>query len=420
MYILLDLVFIYVEVFCLEFSHPISFTPFTLPILLLLSVYYSQGFGEWWQAEFDTLGSVDYVVIFNRMDEGTTHQLSYSKVELLDDDTVDGSGGLEVVASRDIFKTNGIERLKIDFGGTKAKAIRITKLNPKGVPRPLALAEVAVMGQAACWDPTKTCGDGTDLQFLPLRNNLVRRYAQATQSTTCHRGGAYKAINSQSSGFWRDQSISHTCNGLDEYWQSLFAKTGIVDYVDIYNRLDDGTSVFLSDTDVELSDYSAGKLVVVDYKAEIQDSTDTDRYHLVFDHVRAAGIRIRKRQGALGSIQLAEVVVKGTAFPQGPLPPVNNLIDFAKGGIATQSSTCNGAVASRAIDGNESPYVKDQGIAMTCKEPGAWFMVEFPMAGHVNFVDIINRMDDGLSSMLSFSTVELLDYVTEEDRRTGK
>ena len=366
------------------------------------------------------MGSVDYVVIFNRMDEGTTHQLSYSKVELLDDDTEDGSGGLEVVASRDIFKTNGIERLKIDFGGTKAKAVRITKLNPKGVPRPLALAEVAVMGQAACWDPTKTCGDGTDLQFLPLRNNLVRRYAQATQSTTCHKGGAYKAINSQSSGFWRDQSISHTCNGLDEYWQALFAKTGIVDYVDIYNRLDDGTSVFLSDTVVELLDYSAGQLVVVDYKAEIQDSTNAIKYHLVFDHVRAAGIRIRKRQGAHGSIQLAEVVVQGTAFPKGPLPPVNNLIDFAKGGIATQSSTCNGAVASRAIDGNESPYVKDQGIAMTCKEPGAWFMVEFPMSGHVNFVDIINRMDDGLSSMLSFSTVELLDYVTEEDRRAGK
>ena len=324
------------------------------------------------------MGLVDYVVIYNRMDEGTTHQLSYSKIELLDEDSRDGTGELEVVASRDISKTDGIERLKIDFDGIKAKAVRITKLNPKGVAQSLAVAEVAVMGQAGCWDPTKTCAEGTDLQFLPLRNNLVRRYAQATQSTTCHRGNAYRAIDSKFSGFWRDKTITHTCNGLDEYWQALFPVPGIVDFVDIYNRLDDGTSVFLSDSIVQLL------------------------------------------EGAQGAISLAEVVVQGTAYPKKSLPPVNPLIDLAKGGIATQSSTCNGAVASRAIDGNESPYVKDHGIAMTCKELGAWFMVELPMAGHINFVDIINRMDDGLSSMLSFATVELLDYVTEEDRKAGK
>ena len=366
------------------------------------------------------MGLVDYVVIYNRMDEGTTHQLSYSKIELLDDDSRDGTGELEVVASRDISKTDGIERLKIDFDGIKAKAVRITKLNPKGVAQSLAVAEVAVMGQAGCWDPTMTCAEGTDLQFLALRNNLVRRYAQASQSTTCHKGNAYRAIDSKFSGFWRDKTIIHTCNGLDEYWQALFPVPGIVDYVDIYNRLDDGTSVFLSDTIVQLLDYSAGQLVVVDYNSDIHDATNTDRFHLTFNHVRAAGIRIRKRQGAQGAISLAEVVVQGTAYPKKSLPPVNPLIDLAPGGIATQSSTCNGAVASRAIDGNESPYVKDQGIAMTCKEPGAWFMVELPMAGHINFVDIINRMDDGLSSMLSFSIVELLDYVTEEDRKAGK
>ena len=92
-----------------------------------------------------------------------------------------------------------------------------------------------------------------------------------------------------------------------------------------------------------------------------------------------------------------------------PSVPVN----LAATGLATQSSTCFGAVASRAIDGNTDPRWTRDSISHTCSERGSWWQVELVEPSLIDFVEVFNRMDSCCQHYLGGrggAMVQLLDY----------
>ena len=92
-----------------------------------------------------------------------------------------------------------------------------------------------------------------------------------------------------------------------------------------------------------------------------------------------------------------------------PSVPVN----LAFTGLATQSSTCFGAVASRAIDGNADPRWTRDSISHTCSERGSWWQVELVEPSLIDFVEVFNRMDSCCQHYLGGrggAKVQLLDY----------
>ena len=93
--------------------------------------------------EFNKVGSVDIVDIYNRMDACCSARLAGSTVELLD--YVDGE--LAVVASSPpIADSAGIPKFRIPFNGVQASAVRIRQ-DPK-VKGVLSFTELVVMGTA--------------------------------------------------------------------------------------------------------------------------------------------------------------------------------------------------------------------------------------------------------------------------------
>ena len=89
-------------------------------------------------------------------------------------------------------------------------------------------------------------------------------------------------------------------------------------------------------------------------------------------------------------------------------------IALSPNAFATQSSTCNGGVASRAIDNNTDPTWSGGSMTHTCDFPDeySWWMVQLDNATdayqEIHQIKIYNRQDSYLGS-LSKVWVEVLD-----------
>ena len=66
-------------------------------------------------------------------------------------------------------------------------------------------------------------------------------------------------------------------------------------------------------------------------------------------------------------------------------------INFASGGVATQSSTFEHCIPARAIDGNTNDTYKQESCTHTSKESDPWWTVTFKYDILVKTVVIVNR-----------------------------
>lgn len=94
-------------------------------------------------------------------------------------------------------------------------------------------------------------------------------------------------------------------------------------------------------------------------------------------------------------------------------PELTN-IALSPNALATQSSTCHGGVASRAIDNNTDPTWAGGSMSHTCNFPDVygWWMVQLDNVTdayqEIHQIIVYNRQDSYLRS-LSYSWVEVLD-----------
>ena len=154
--------------------------------------------------------------------------------------------------------------------------------------------------------------------ILPSINlALTENGAVATQSSTCHGGGAHRAIDGNTDGSWYGGSVQHTCDEESAWWMvdlgSDKKKANTIQSVLLYPRTDcclDRTT----NLDVQILDHSNN--VIATRTIESGDVQPVHTLDFGFPSGIKNGRYVRVQKKAWGNVNLAEVEVLG--FTRGP------------------------------------------------------------------------------------------------------
>lgn len=229
----------------------------------------------------------------------------------------------------------------------------------------------------------------------------------ATQSSTGYGGLASRAIDGNTDGHWRAGSTTHTNNQVDTWWQVSFPQTvNDLKKVILFNRADCcgsrlsnfRVSVFDGETEVFAQDYFQTGSVAQGGQLEINLPTDVNGDRV---QVKLNG----HNNDGNGYLSLAEVQV----WSSNTIDAVN----VALSGIANQSSTGFGGVASRAIDGNIDGRWGISSTTHTGNQVDAWWQVNLSQTAHdLKQIVLFNRTHC-CNTRLSNFRVSVFDGTTE-------
>ena len=235
----------------------------------------------WWKVDLDTSYEfvIDWVSIYNRND-CCMGSLAGADVQILD-----SSGA--VVASEPLVGVMGV--YNINFDNVEGRSVRVKRTNGG-----LTIAEVKVLGWSYLGDV-----------LSPLPINLARRSgAVPSQSSTCYGGGPWRAVDGNKNGHWNGNSVTHNCNGTNEWWRVDLGTDASIGKVIIYNRRD-CCQDRNSDSQVQILDNAMN---VVETRS-IASGDASAKYELDFGFAVGRYVRVRKNGG--GTLNLAEVEVMG-------------------------------------------------------------------------------------------------------------
>jgi len=189
------------------------------------------------------------------------------------------------------------------------------------------------------------------------------------QSSTCSEGDASRAVDGNTNG-----SVASTCNEVNNWWKLTFRPNTLVKNVVIWGSELENVLVQI---------YDKGEVVA---SRTLSNESEENNF-FIENEVRADFIKISTENKAL---KLAEVQVFGYE------PAGEQAVEVGKS--AMQSSTCNGGVASRAVDGNAN--ARDRGsTAHTCNDPVNWWKVKLApntLVNEVRFVYLYDKTQDML------------------------
>merc|ERR1712021_83671 len=196
------------------------------------------------------------------------------------------------------------------------------------------------------WDIYQAEGNNNSKAIVNISKGKV-----ATQSSTCYGGVAARAVDGNTSGVWKHGSVSHTCKHAMNTWAVTLGLSVITKIV-IWNR-----------TDCCAERIKGAKLEILNGDELVASrNIDSSTRSFTFDFEDVVG-SVVKVSRANEYLSLAEVEVFGVIKPA-PQKVLNNI---AKGKVATQSSTCHGGPAARAVDGNNSGVWGHGSVSHTCK-----------------------------------------------------
>lgn len=320
-----------------------------------------------WAVDLANTSEIDRIVIHNRTDCCSDRLANFS-VSVADEDG-------EIIWNQ-FYSNTPSPSINIDLNVTGKKVM----INL--VDGPLSLAEVEVFGT----DPE--AGNNPAPPSTEAASNLALN-GTALQSTTAYGGSASRAIDDNTNGNWNTGTITHTSNANNSWWQVELERTSDIEEIVLHNRTNCCSSR-LSDFTVSVLDES-GSVVWSQFYA------DTPSPSLSIP-LNQAGKTVRV--GLDGTLSLAEVQVFGSEL-QGDY-------NLAPEGIATQSSTSHGGLASRAIDKNKQGNWKNKSVTHTANESNPWWQVQLAETSNISDINIYGRIDNCCISRLSNYTVEVL------------
>jgi len=360
--------------------------------------------GSWWKVDLEGENAIiDEIVVWNRED-CCSNRLSNSVIQILDRNG-------DVVTSKTIGNANGQREISFDFGGVEGVEVRILRSGNEF----LSLAEVEVFGTITTLPPTPPTVAPTAAPTKTPRPNLAKN-GIALQSTTCYGGSASRGNDGNTDGGWRNRSVTHTCRRSGgSWWQvDLEGDNAIINEIVIWNR-EDCCSHRLTGSVVQILDRE-GDLVASE---TIPTATNQRKFNLEFENIEGSVVRVVQPRTEF--LSLAEVEVFGTVVTDAPTvspapttssPPTgtySEIENLALEGQATQKCTGWGGVASRAINGNNSPYWGSRSISHTCRSTGAWWQVELAESESlIEKIVVWNRLDC-CSERLQNSKVQVID-----------
>jgi len=122
------------------------------------------------------------------------------------------------------------------------------------------------------------------------------------QISTDESGDSSRAVDGNTSGYWADDSITHTAREFSPWWQVRLGKEYAIGDINIYNRINDCCKSRLTNFDVFIYN-DAGELV---YKTTI---TETPNPMVTINASGVIGSRVRVKLKDVNILSLAEVEV---------------------------------------------------------------------------------------------------------------
>lgn len=301
--------------------------------------------------------------------------------------------------------------------------------------------------------------------------NIARR-GVAAQSSTCWGGEASRAIDGNTNQQWGGNSIAHTCDA--GWWQVELQSEQAVSYVIIYNRLDccsdrlndaelqvlDGSGIVIANQTIVNGisqnhiyfDGVVGKYVRIQKKPGAGNDLNIAEVQVFGEPVGCSACtvdnecQVKPRCNSdgscptgpspfmpdgtpchakpMGTCQEGQCIEAETPSPtlepsgapitltptQYMLSTRENLVFVSTVSTASQSSTCHGGNAGRAIDGNTNGNWYSNSVQHTCLEANPWWTVDLGQEYDytISRVLIYNR-NDCCMDRLGSSNVEVLD-----------
>ncbi|KAL7542580.1 hypothetical protein ACHAXR_011906 [Thalassiosira sp. AJA248-18] len=294
----------------------------------------------------------------------------------------------------------------------------------------------------------------------------------ASQSSTCWGGTANRAIDGNTDQGWGGNSMTHTCLEESPWWMLDLGVEQVISQVVLYNRWDECCRDRFNDSELQILDNDEVLIASKPFVNGIStnyiyfDNVMSGRFvrvrKNVYGELNIAEIQVFKTTGGcincpydgddcqilpgcnvdgscptettfvangtpcnskpMGTCQDGQCIESLTLPPtlEPTLSPITfsptqfKMIDrtnlvLGNAVVASQSTTCHGGVASRAIDGNTDGNWYHNSVSHTCNEPHAWLLVDLSQNYEyvINRVSVYNR-NDCCMDRLSNSEVQIL------------
>ena len=299
----------------------------------------------------------------------------------------------------------------------------------------------------------------------------IARQGTASQSSTCWDGPASRAIDGNTAQDWGSNTITHTCQEQSPWWKVDLGSEQVIGTAILYNRWDEGNRGRFNDCVLEVLDENE---VVVASQAITNSISRNHIYFdnvmgryvrvqknvygdmniaelQVFNGHRGCSncplvgdCQVTPRCNTNGSCPTESTsVVNGTPCNSKPYgtcqggqciepftpsptdeptlapftatPTMYDPADLSNlsqrdAATASQSSTCYGGSASRAIDGNTDGNWYHNSVQHTCNEANPWWKVDLGanVEHIINQVKVYNRNDCCMDTLIN-TEVQLLD-----------
>lgn len=211
---------------------------------------------------------------------------------------------------------------------------------------------------------------GASLLYGGRVENLAL-WKPVAQSSTAFDGDASRAVDGNPDGNYAHNSVTHTANEPQPWWEVDLEAVSDIGEVIIYNRTDGCCSDRLSNFDILISDNRINWQIAASFPGVAPARTS----HTIQTWGRFVRVQLR----GTNFLNLAEVQVR----------PRN----LAAGRFASQSSTYSSAIAARAVDGNTDGNYYKNSVTHTNSNLRAWWRVDLGSEIDIGAVVLHNRTD---------------------------
>lgn len=254
------------------------------------------------------------------------------------------------------------------------------------------------------------------VQWPTMDPSNIAQFKPAKQSSIFDDKHANRAVDGNTDGDLGHNSVTHTQNNENSWWEVDLLYLYDISDITIYNRMDyterlDKFSVAVSET--PFANNQSGQLV-----ADKQPSFKGSR---TFNNVNKKGRYVRIFLNKNEYLSLAEVIVKGKMSKikneKGEMvdQTVQSGTNLALGKAARQSSIYNSNVANHANDGDTNGNINNGSLAHTQNDNQAYWEVDLGKNFLVDEVKIFNRTDccqDRLDNFNIWVTEQPKDQIT--------
>ena len=223
----------------------------------------------------------------------------------------------------------------------------------------------------------------------------------ALNKTTSQSSNAYgsnngiKAVDGKTNGDYWDDSVTHTANNPQEWWQVDLGDVYDIDTIRVYNRTD-CCSERLSNFAVMVA--SEPFPTQKDLSKALPQSTWSQKFSGTAGvkeefRVKSSGRYVRVQLAGTNYLSLAEVEVFGTPA-QTPVAPAEQPTNLALNKTTSQSSNAYGSNNGiKAVDGKTNGDYWDDSVTHTANNPQEWWQVDLGDVYDIDTIRVYNRTD---------------------------